>query len=400
MCKEIEEAIVSLLKEVDEAEKTEMCLLPHLLGRVAAENIYAPISQPPFDRSPLDGYALCSADTRGASENNPISLQVTEEVMAGETAKKAVVSGTAIRIMTGAPIPEGADCVIRQEDTDYGEQVVHIYKELKPHANICDAGEDFKQGTCVIQKGTKLDAVAMGVIASMGYQEVSVYQKVKIGLITTGDEVVEPGMQLSPGKIYNTNRYLIAARLAELGMMPVVVKSVQDCAEAVAGTIESCVKDTDCIITTGGVSVGKKDIMHEVVTILGARRLFWKVKAKPGTPVLAFLYKGKLIISLSGNPFAAITNMELLVRPVLAKLGSDMNINPVRKQAVMDCNFKKSSQTRRFVRAIYDDGRITLPKGRHVSGVLGSMTGCNCLIDIPAGTDRLQMGDTVWAVMI
>lgn len=400
MCKEIEEAVSLLIEQATAQQETENCPLINALGRIVSEDLYAPVSQPPFDRSPLDGYAVRSADIKGAKETTPVTLQVEAEVMAGEVAKKAVTQGTAIRIMTGAPIPEGADCVIRQEDTDYGEETVQIYKELKPHANICDAGEDYKQGTCVISKGTKLDAVTVGVIASMGYQEIPVLRRVKIALFNTGDEIVEPGTQLTPGKIYNTNGCLISARLAELGMMPVFVKTVKDSAEDMVLAVKTCIDEADCIITTGGVSVGKKDIMHDTLKMLGARRLFWKVSAKPGTPVLASIYKGKLLISLSGNPFAAMTNLELLVHPVLAKMSGDESITPVRKAAVMDCDFKKSSPTRRFVRAFYDDGRITLPKGRHVSGVLASMAGCNCLIDIPAGTDGLQTGDAVNAVIM
>lgn len=400
MCKEIEDAVSLLVQETMTQQKTENCPLTNALGRIVSEDLYAPVSQPPFDRSPLDGYALCSADTKGAGPDTPVTLQVTEEVMAGGVAKQEAARGCAIRIMTGAPIPKGADCVIRQEDTDCGEQTVRIYKALEPHANICDAGEDYKQGTCVISKGTKLDAVLVGVAASMGYREIPVLQQTKIALLTTGDEIIEPGMPLKPGKIYNANKYLLLARLAELGMTPVITETVKDSAEEVARAVEACIDEADCIITTGGVSVGKKDIMHEAIKILGARRLFWKVKAKPGTPVLASIYKGKPLISLSGNPFAALTNLELLVRPVLAAFGGDECIAPARKEAVMDCDFKKGSPTRRFVRACYDEGRITLPKGRHVSGVLASMAGCNCLIDIPAGTDGLQTGDPVSAVML
>lgn len=400
MCIELEAAEHLLLKEIKGSKKSEMCLLGEAFGRVLAEDVYAPISQPPFARSPLDGYALCAKASLGAARDRPVVLKVIDEVMAGDLCKSRIGGASAIRIMTGAPVPIGADCVIRQEDTDDGETMVEIYKELSAHDNICDAGEDFREGDCLVEKGTRLDAVDLGVIAGAGIAEISVYGKVRAGLITTGDEVMEPGTALMPGKIYNSNQYFLEARLKELGAETTYKKTVGDSVADMVNAIEACAWEADLIVTTGGVSVGRKDIMHEVLGALGARRLFWKVEAKPGTPVLGAVYRDKLLICLSGNPFAAAVNLELLVRPVLARLSGNLKLAAVEKKLRMGCDFKKGSPVRRFVRAVCEDGQVMLPEGKHISGVLRSMQGCNCLVDIPAGNRGLLKGDLVCARML
>lgn len=370
------------------------------IGRILAEDLTAPMDQPPFSRSPIDGYAVRAADTKGASRDNPSVLMVAGQVMAGEYPKMAAAPGTAIRIMTGAPIPSGADCTVRQEDTDYGEDRVCIYREHKIHDNVCDQGEDYREGDCLLKKGEKLDAVSIGIAASMGYDKVPVFEKPKIALFTTGDEVVPPGVQLKPGKIYNSNLYVAGCRLRELANQPVQTGAVKDSPEDMAWRLKEAGTFADLIITTGGVSVGKKDIMHDALRELGAERLFWKINCKPGSPVIGSVFHKTIIISLSGNPFGAIANLELLVRPVLAKMSQDNTLCPRPVQAVMAGEYKKASPGRRFLRAVYENGRVTLPEGLHSSGVLGSMKGCNCFIDIEAGSRGLKKGDQVRAVLL
>lgn len=379
---------------------TESVPLFQAIGRILAEDLAAPMDQPPFDRSPIDGYAVRSADIRGASQDHPVSLQVVGQVLAGEYPTFGVKPGTAVRIMTGAPIPTGADCTIRQEDTDYGEETVRIGKPAAVHENICDQGEDFKQGTCLLYEGEKLDAVRIGIAASMGYAHIPVYRKPKIALITTGDEVVLPGTPLEPGKIYNSNLYVVGCRLRELGNEPYLIRAVKDSAKEMRDAMELACQEADVIITTGGVSVGKKDILHDALTLLGARRLFWKIDSKPGSPVIGSVYGQTLIVSLSGNPFGALANLELLVRPVIAHISGDESWRPKHAMAVMTEPFEKASPGRRFVRACCCQGSVSLPQGLHASGVLGSMKGCNCFIDIEAGNQGLKPGDEVNIILL
>ena len=311
-----------------------------------------------------------------------------------------VVAGTAVRIMTGAPIPEGADCIVGQEDTDYGEDTVEVYEKISAYENYCFAGEDYKAGTKIIDKGMKLGAVEIGILASLGLREAYVLRKPRAAVLTTGDELVLPGEELKPGKIYDSNLYTVVTRLTALGAEVVRKGRTGDSKEEAAAWIRDAGKEADIIITTGGVSVGKKDIMHDVLKLLNCERIFWKIAVKPGMPTLCAQYEGKLLICLSGNPLGAAVNLELLVRPILSKLMERKDLELKRIRAVTQSAFPKRSGVTRYVRAFYEDGSVRIPKGSNASGILSSMCGCNCLIEIPAGTPELKKGEEVWIILI
>lgn len=392
----VEEAIACMTGSVTEIRDMERVPLGESLGRILAEDMTAAEDNPPFDRSPIDGYACRAADTAGASREHPVRLTVIEEVDAGQASQCRVEQGQAVRIMTGAAIPAGCDCCLRQENTDYGEETVAVYEEMSPHDNYCDRGEDFRAGTRLCAKGEKLGYVELGILAGMGCNRVPVRRKPRIALLTTGDEVVQPGLPLAPGKIYDSNQYLLTARLTQWGLKPLWVQSVGDDAKAVGDAIRRTAEaGADLILTTGGVSVGKKDILHGALAYIGAGKIFWRVRLKPGTPTIFSLYRGIPVVSLSGNPFGAAANLELLVRPMLAKLTGDDSLSVPVVSGILDGVFPKASHGRRFIRASYKDGHVSLPDGLHSSGVLSSMKGCNCLVDIPPGTPFLQKGDTV-----
>ena len=362
------------------------------LGRTLADHVTAPIDQPPFDRSPLDGYALRSADIAGADRDHPICLPVVDTLYAGDEAKSPLLPGQAIRIMTGAMLPQGCDCVLRQEDTDRGNPV-SIYASLPPYKNYVYQGEDYRIGSLLLKAGTRLDAAALGVLASAGITEVAVRRRPKVGLLTTGDEVVEAGQPLPPGKIYGSNGALLTARLTELGMTS-FCRHAADSPAAVAEAMEGMLEGCDLLITTGGVSVGDKDIFHQALPLLGAERVCWKVDLKPGTPAMFSRYKGKPILSLSGNPFAAFTTFELLAQPLLATLAGEPHLLPRRQQAILTTPYDKPSPRRRFLRGQYENGQVTLPVG-HSSGQLASLVGCNCLVELPAGTPPVDAGQAI-----
>ncbi|MGN1267716.1 MAG: gephyrin-like molybdotransferase Glp [Dorea sp.] len=396
----LEDATNILRKRVQKIKDTEEVTLWGAHGRVLAEDITAQRNQPPFPRSPLDGYAVRSEDIKIASKESPVTLRVIDEVTAGHVSHQQVTKGAAVRIMTGAPIPDGADCIVMQEDTDYGEDTVEIYKEIKSYQNYCFEGEDYKSGDKLLSEGMRLDAVEIGVLASLGYEKMNVYRRPKIALFTTGDEIILPGEVLKDGKIYDSNLYTLGSRLLSWDMEVPIKERVSDEAQIVARKIEEISGDVDLIVTTGGVSVGKKDIMHEVLEILGAEKIFWKIAIKPGMPTLCASYQGKLLICLSGNPFGAAVNMDLLVRPILAKMTGRSDLKLKRRQAVTQSVFPKRSPVARYVRAYYEEGIVTIPNGPNDSGILSSMCGCNCLIEIPAGTEKVCEGDQVWVVML
>lgn len=396
----LEEALKLLKENVKKPEQTEEVGLMEALGRSLAEDLCSCTDQPPFPRSPLDGYAICAQDIAEASGEHPAVLNVCGELLAGDKAVKRLNRGQAVRIMTGAPIPDGADAVVRQEDTDYGEKRVHIYRSVKAYENYCFQGEDFKEGEKLLSCNEILNAAHIALAAGMGHEKIRVKKRPKIAVITTGSELQEPGHTLMPGQIYNSNRYLAEARLREWKMVPFSVVRIEDEAEEAAAHLLQTVRQADLVITTGGVSVGKKDIMHEVLERIHADKLFWKLQMKPGSPVLASVYEGTGIISLSGNPFGAAVGLEVLVRPVLYHMTGEEQLKSVRTQAVMGDEFRKKSKMRRFVRAILKSGTVYVPSGSHSSGALSSMKNCNCLIDIPAGNNGLCKGDNVWVIML
>lgn len=369
-------------------------------GRITGCDSTSALDQPPFDRSPLDGYALRAEDTAGAGPDHPVKLVVNQEITAGEAPAKPIGPGQAARIMTGAPIPEGADCILRQEDTDYGEEIVTIYRELKAYDNYCHAGEDFRKGDCLLPAGTRLGAVELGILASMGAGRIKVRRRLRAAVFTTGDELTEPGKPLAPGKIYNSNLYMLRSRLEELGAEVAAAGVLPDTESGAAESLAEVLPRVDVILTTGGVSVGKKDILHGVLDRMGAEKIFWRVKVKPGTPTIFAMARGVPILALSGNPFGALTHLELLARPLLSMLSGDTSLEAPEARGILQNPFPKGSSMRRIVRGFFREGKVYLPQGLHSSGVLSSMQGCNCLIDIPAGSRGLAAGEEVSVILL
>lgn len=348
-----QELALAHTKEITETENVSLLQAP---GRILAQDVTASFHNPPFDRSPIDGYACKSADLSKASKESPAKLTVVREIDAGQYSTQEIHPGQAVRIMTGAAIPPGCDCCIRQEDTDYGEEQVNIYRRENPWGNYCFAGEDFKEGDTLLHKGSRLSFVESGVLAGMGLTQAPVYRQPRAAVFTTGDEVVLPGSPLPPGKIYNSNLALLTARLQDFGVELVHMESIPDEPAAMAKAIQKAAQDSDIIFTTGSVSVGKKDIMHEALSLAGAQRIFWRVQIKPGMPTLFSVYEGVPILSLSGNPFGVAVVTELLARPMIQKMRQDDSLKLVRVQGAMADAFGKSSKMRRFVRAIWNQG--------------------------------------------
>ena len=397
---ELEMAISHLIAQIPRQRKTRQVQLLDALDCYLAEDLYAPIHVPTFNRSAMDGYAVKSAWTKGVTKKKPLQLKVVGEVVAGVSEKKLAHENCAMHIMTGAQIPEGYDAVVRLEDTNNGQQDVQIYTEVKAYTNYGVKGEDMKKGEFVLSRKTKLTPVHLGVIASLGIVQIKVLQPLKVGLISTGNELAKCGEPLKEGQIYNSNQMILAGRLKELKVELVYTAQLDDDVTAISEQIKKQLAEVDVIITTGGVSVGKKDMMPVVIKKLNAKRLFWKINIQPGTPVLASTYEGKLILSLSGNPFAALTTFELLFRPVLSAFMTVNDEGLIRKKARLMNDFSKASKRRRFVRAYYKEGQVFLTTEKHASSVLSSMLICNCFIDFTAGSTPVEKGSWVNVVLI
>lgn len=397
----LEEAVQLICGHAHKCEKIEEIAVEKAGGYLLAEDIYAGIDNPPFPRTPVDGYAVRAEDLKGASQETPVSLKVVGRIYAGEDGQAEKIGpGEAMRIMTGGPFPQGSNTAVRQEDTNDGEDTVLIYKEQKEYDNYCFQGEDYKKDSLLLKKGDLITFAEQGILSSVGRTAVKVFRKPVVRILTTGDEVCSPGQPLLPGKIYDSNGMLVSSRLRELGIEPAEISHVADSEEVLAEKLKKACEDADIIITTGGVSVGKKDILHGALEKAGAEKIFWRVLIQPGTPSIFSVYKNTLIISLSGNPFGAMANLELLVRPLLYVMTGNERYTMEKREGILTEVFSKKSKGRRFVRAVYQNGEVTFPSGILSSGAIATLRGCNCLLDIPAGSPALETGEKVKVWML
>lgn len=397
----LKEAVEKILEEVQPIAEWEELPLLKLPGRTLWEDIYSRHAQPPFPRSPLDGYAIRSEDSIGAGEKHGVCLHVIDTVCAGEVSKKTVGAKEAVRLMTGAPIPEGADTVIRQEDVKGLPDRIYIFQEQQAYENYCCEGEDYPADTCLLKRGETVRAAECGLLASMGYPYAKVVRNVRAAVIATGSELTEPGRGLSFGKIYNANLYLVCGRLAELGVSVVWMDTVEDDAECLKCSIEKARgQAADLILTIGGVSVGEKDIVEETYGLLGAEICFHGVKMKPGSPVMGGSYQKIPLLSFSGNPYGTFVNLELFVLPVLEKMTGSRRYRAEYREGILAEAFEKTGKVPRFVRARWEEGMVVW-KRQNASGILSSLNGCNCLLEIPPGTgEGRKKGEKVWVRML
>ncbi|WP_447409664.1 molybdopterin molybdotransferase MoeA [Clostridium perfringens] len=395
----LEEAL-EILNKNTKALKSEVVSIKDSLKRVLYGDVKSKSNNPPFNKSVFDGYAFKSEDSKGTSKENPIELKIVDEIFAGDFSEIEIKSGEAIRIMTGAPIPVGADCVLKQEETERHGDLVKIFKEMKVNENISFMGEDIKIGETLIKKGKRLDYADLGIMASSGISEVTVYKKPKVSIISTGDEVCDINSTLKPGKIYDSNLYSLSARIEELGYNVLSMEHVGDNILKIGEAIEKAFEKSDIVFTTGGASVGEKDLMQKVSESIGFEKLFWKIKIKPGSAVVCSKRQEKILISLSGNPNAALTTFELLGKSVLKKLeGEEENINIKREKGVLMDSFNKKSPQRRFLRGnvIYDEkgAKVYITQIKSGNGILSSLLNANCLIEIEKGNEGLNRGEVV-----
>lgn len=372
--------------------------LAQAVDHVLAQDLPAAIDQPPFPRSPLDGYALNSRDSQGAGPQSPISLRVSAYYPAGVEALP-LEKGTAARIMTGGMIPAGADAVVRQEDTSEEAGRVSLYAPLRPWQNYVPRGDDFKAGTVLLRTGTLLDAAAIAVAAAAGAAALTVRPSPRLALLSTGDELRQPGGSLPAGCIYDANLSYLSARAAQLRLPVTAARSEGDDLEGIARAISQGLEHADALITSGGVSVGDRDLLPAALARLGASVVFHGVAMKPGMPTLFALLKDRPVLCLSGNPFAATVAFEVLGRPMLSALGGRPDLLPRRAGGVLLNGFDRPTQVRRFLRARLEGGGITLPEG-HANGNLFSMVGCNCLVDTGDCKAPLSAGDRVEAWLL
>ena len=372
-------------------------------NRILACDTVAQEAVPPFDRSPLDGFAVCSEDTRGASHENPCRLKVIEEVPAGHVAKKNIEKCTAIKVLTGAPVPLGADAVIRYEETIQKEDSIYIWRPVKAGESVAPKGEDIALGQCVLKAGTILKPAHLAVLASLGREPISVKPVPKIGLFCTGDELCPVQGTLGPGKIRVTNIYPLAQLIRQAGGQPVDLGLIPDQLDAVKEVYARAESmGLDLVVSTGGVAAGDYDVVKDAMLAAGARSLFWKVAVRPGAPVAVAEKNNRVWIGLSGSPAGAIVITLLLVAPLVAALaGKDWTLK--RQKAVLTVNLqsKKDLCGYWWARIWNEEGRFLVePLSEQHCGVIKSYMNSNCLLKIPAGQVDLPTGSLVDVLLI
>lgn len=412
----VEEALEKVLSYVEVLEPERKPILD-CLGQVLAEDVYSDIDIPPLDNSAMDGYALRAKDTRGTSESSPRYLVVVGEVAAGSMPTKEVRPGTAIRIMTGAPLPEGADAVVRFEDTDEVSRKssrgdlsqIGILCQAKKGLNVRCRGEDIARGDLILKKGKVLRPQEIGVLASLGHSTALVIRRPIVAILATGDELIGVDQPLAPGKIHDSNNYAIAAEVSRYGGIPKILGIGRDSVQSLTEKIDEGL-DADMLITSGGVSKGDYDIVKDVLAEHGEVG-FWTVCMKPGKP-LAFglmkkvrgMGKGQVPhLGLPGNPVSSMITFEQFARPAILKMmGKGILTKPVIR-AIIEDDVVNTDGRRLFTRVNVTKrggqyhASVTGPQG---SGILTSMVRANGLAVIPESSKGVKAGDMVEVQML
>jgi molybdopterin molybdotransferase len=306
-------------------------------------------------------------------------------------------------ITTGAPMPEGSDCVVKFEDIVREGDAIAVSSPFATGENVVPQGEDVAEGETVINRGSNITPAVVGLLVSLGLDRVQVFKKPRVGVLSIGDELLEVGQPLRPGKIYNSNLYALSLQVKEAGGLAFPNETLSDSTGDIARALERAMADYDLVVTTGGASVGSKDLVRDAIRLSGASILFWKVGMKPGTPAVCGEKDGKLIIGLSGNPSAAMITFLMLVRPLIRTMAGKESGALPEVSAVMKQPFHKTSSQRRLLRSLvaWENGHyFAIPAGIQSPGALKSMVECNALIDIPAGHGPLEVGAEVKALLL
>jgi molybdopterin molybdotransferase len=366
-------------------------------GRVIGEDVFAPRNIPSADNSAMDGYAVRFADTKDASKEKPLKLKIIEDIPAGKTTLKKINKGETARIMTGGIVPEGADAVISQENTHQEGRTITIFAAAEKAENIRFAGQDVQKGELVVKKGSVLRPADIGMLAALGKTFVSVYQKPRVAVIATGDELVDITIEPPPGKIVNSNSFSLTAQVMECGAIPIMLGIARDNKTDLQAAFKAALH-ADVIISSGGVSVGDFDFVKEIMEEVGNAMHFWRVAMRPGKPLAFGAIEGTPLFGLPGNPVSAMVSFEQFVRPSLLKMQGHSRIFRQTVKAICQEEFQKPAGFTHFIRAIIQRKQgqyIATTTGDQGSGILKSMVAANGLIVMGENETKIEKGTEV-----
>ena len=375
----------------------ESVLLAGALGRTLARDIKARENIPPFDKATMDGYALRAEDIRAAGKDAAVELEVLEDLPAGRVSRRSVGRGQAVRIMTGAPLPKGADAVVMVEDTERSGGRVIIRRAVRPADNTGQAGEDLKKGELVLERGAVIGPAETGMLAATGLARVPVVRRPKLAVIATGDEIVEPGERKAAGQIRNSNGPALLALALRTGADAKYLGIARDRSSSLRAKLARA-KGADILVLTGGVSVGDYDLVKDELRAAGVKPVFWQVRIKPGKPVFFGRRGSRLVFGLPGNPTSAMVTFLLFVQPAIERLLGRTNPGPRAGRAVLTEDVVLKPGRTQFLRGVLDaEGPVltVAPYPDQKSGVLRSMVRSQVLIAVQADVSRLEKGRDV-----
>ena len=392
----VEAALEKILSHIQPLGFEKVSLLESQ-GRVIAEDIYASRDIPPLDNSGMDGYAVRYVDIQQASSSQPVRLEIIEDLPAGSVSKKTLEKGQAIRIMTGAPIPRGADAVVQVEDTTKEDRFAQIFRAVPLGENIWRAGEDVGKGNRVISKGDLIRPAEVGMLASVGRSFVSVFQRPLVAILCTGEELVDVDGRLDEAKIVSSNSYTLAAQVKDSGAIPIQLGIARDRKEDIEEKLRQGIR-ADVLISSAGISVGDYDLVKDVLKDLGMEMVFWKVAMKPGKPLAFGTIAGKPAFGLPGNPVSSMVSFEQFVRPSLLKMMGHHQLFRPTIEAILKEDIQKEPGRRHYIRALVSfekDRYFVTTTGAQGSGILRSMVKANGLVVIPENQEKVRAGEKV-----
>lgn len=387
----IEQALSIVKQNTKPLANTETKTLKKCLGLALAEDVFSSINMPPFRQSAMDGYAVKTHDSN--------TYKIIDEVKAGDGHQPTLRSGEAVRIFTGAPVPDSANAIIIQEHVSVEEQILTANNPITLKANIRPLGEQTKKGDIALQKGTKLTPAGIGFLTSLGITKVAIIKPLSIALVVTGNELAKAGEPLQYGQIYESNAIMLSSALRSLGYMNVEITTVGDDYQSTYNVLQNVISNNDMVLVSGGISVGDYDFVGKALLDIGVEQLFYKVKQKPGKPLFFGKKDKAFVFALPGNPASALSCFYVYVNTALQRLSGNEHFKLLKTTAKSTSNFNKRGDRAQFLKAIYNNDTVEILEGQN-SSMIHTFALANALVYVPENIHEITINDTVDVILL